>query len=305
MCITLGIVHATLQSARTIPAPFVANYETRRKVIYMKKILIILVLILVSFKLSATGKLNDTTYFDNTEIDVKSWLSFYSWTLKNNGIQSAKEVLPDSSAIEPELWLYIKKGSKTFINDLAGYSLQPIGYFDRNCDDCLKHFGKRLFRENRYCAMLNFPITGITYDQAVKFCEWRSKVDEGDKYYYRLPSPEEWKAIAMLGLTKQEQKNRLMDSLYNSYPRYNYKLKCNCDNDSIHGKLQSFGGFPPDKNRAFDLFGNVSEMTSEKGIAKGGNFNLYARQCNVDSIQIYSKPEKWLGFRCVAIKKKK
>jgi hypothetical protein len=46
-------------------------------------------------------------------------------------------------------------------------------------------------------------------------------------------------------------------------------------------------------------------MTSIKGVSKGGNFGLYANQCNIDSIQNYTKPEKWLGFRCIIIYKKK
>ena len=43
-------------------------------------------------------------------------------------------------------------------------------------------------------------------------------------------------------------------------------------------------------------------MTAEKGDARGGNYLLYAKQCHVDSIQHYNKPENWLGFRCIAVK---
>jgi len=45
-------------------------------------------------------------------------------------------------------------------------------------------------------------------------------------------------------------------------------------------------------------------MIAEKGEARGGNYTLYAKQCHVDSIQHFKKPENWLGFRCIIVKNK-
>jgi uncharacterized protein (TIGR02145 family) len=58
----------------------------------------------------------------------------------------------------------------------------------------------------------------------------------------------------------------------------------------------------PEKSGAFDVFGNVSEMINEKGLSKGGNYQLYPNQCHIDSVQHFNRPEKWLGFRCIAVK---
>lgn len=49
--------------------------------------------------------------------------------------------------------------------------------------------------------------------------------------------------------------------------------------------------------------GNVSEMTVEKGIAYGGNYTLPFSECKPESIQRYTHPEPWLGFRCIVVKK--
>ncbi len=46
--------------------------------------------------------------------------------------------------------------------------------------------------------------------------------------------------------------------------------------------------------------GNAAEMTSEKGIAKGGSYLQLAKECSPASVQKYDKPEKWLGLRLVA-----
>lgn len=51
------------------------------------------------------------------------------------------------------------------------------------------------------------------------------------------------------------------------------------------------------------IIGNVSEMTSQKGIAKGMDYlhrpNIDIKLGNNKEI-FYYKPESWLGFRCIA-----
>lgn len=97
----------------------------------------------------------------------------------------------------------------------------------------------------------------------------------------------------------------MIDSLYKgSCPTFNYNVKAECDRDTILGKLNCVGQFSPSELGIFDIFGNISEMTLKKGVAKGGNFKLYANQCHPDSNQYYYKPAIWLGFRCIVIKKK-
>jgi formylglycine-generating enzyme required for sulfatase activity len=244
-----------------------------------------------------TRKINDSIYVDESEIDIGSWLSYYSWTLKYEGLSAAQKLLPDSNAIDLEIWKYINSKSPNINNTLAHSTGLPIGFFDTECKDS-KQYGKRLRNIRGCCSFIGLPITGITYEQAERFCAWRTKEIEKNKMVCRLPTPFEWEEIAKNGLVG----TKITDTLTNSKcPTFNYKIKCQCDKDSVFGKLNAIAYWMPDKNGLFDLFGNVSEMTSEKGVSKGGNYGLYAEQCKYDLSQHYEKPEKWLGFRCIVV----
>jgi uncharacterized protein (TIGR02145 family) len=275
-----------------------------RKAILIGFILLLLIplkKVLAQDRPFGTVKVDDNLFFDQTEVDVGSWLSYYTWVLNHEGQEAARKVLPDSSAIEPEVWQYIRKRTMNYIETVAAYSGQPIGLFSKKCEEA-KFFGQRL-PSTSLCPFLYLPITGLTYEQVVAFCEWRTVVQGKNKIIYRLPTPEEWVRIAFQCLTEQEKKVGYRDSIdKRNCPVYNFNLPCVCEYDRYHGKLSGVGKYSPDKLGVFDVWGNVSEMTSVKGIAKGGNFKLYASQCHLDSIQHYSKPTIWLGFRCIAVK---
>lgn len=252
--------------------------------------------------LFSTIRISDDVYFDETEIDVASWLSFYTWTIVHEGLGEAQKLLPDSNAIEPELWQYIKNKSTDFISYEARYTQLPVGYFGKDCTVDAE-LAERLPNFKNRCTILDLPITGISYKQAMAFCKWRTKILGGGKFVFRLPTPEEWKSLALKGLSEKEQKEGIRDSLNNKdCAVFNYNIPCNNGITENQGNLKGVAMYSPSINEVYDIFGNVSEMTSLKGVAKGGNFRLYANQCNVDSIQSYAKSEIWLGFRCIAIK---
>lgn len=247
-------------------------------------------------------EVSKNVYFDETEIDVGSWLSYYSWVLVHKGTNEAQKILPDSSALEPELWGYLKKKTNNFIDAKARYTLQSIGYFERECKECEK-FSGRLPGQHKYCAMLAFPITGVTYEQVLSFCKWRTEIEGSNQIVFRLPSPEEWRELALADLSINEQQVGFRDSLNKKgCPNYNFfSYHRDCNNDNYQGELNGIGMYAPGESGAYEVFGNISEMTSIKGLAKGGNFKLHANQCHVDSVQNYTKPEIWLGFRCIAV----
>lgn len=237
--------------------------------------------------LFSTIKISDEVYFDETEVDVASWLSFYTWTIVHEGFGEAQKLLPDSNAIEPVIWRYIKKKPAEFINFEARYTQLPVGYFSNECTIDAE-LAKRLPNYRNRCSILDFPITGIRYEQAVAFCKWRTKVIGDNKIVFRLPTPDEWKDFAENGLSETERENRFRDSLNKkNCSEFNYNIPCNNGNNTNQGNLKGVAMYSPRKNGAYDVFGNVSEMTSLKGIAKGGNYRLYANQCHVDSIQSY------------------
>lgn len=250
-----------------------------------------------------TVKVDEGIYFDETEIVVGTWLSFYTWTLINEGYEAAQQLLPDSNAIEPILWEYIKRGATQPFDRLAPYTLLPIGYFEKQCVAEVKQLGKRVIA-SRECALIYLPITGVTYEQVVKFCQWRTKMVGNNKYIFRLPTPDEWRDMALKGLNENERIRNIKDSINkNGCPIFNYNTKLTCSSEIEIGALLGVGTFHSDRTGLYDVFGNVSEMTSVKGISKGGNYFLPANRSHVDSVQWYRKAEKWLGFRCIAIMK--
>lgn len=243
-------------------------------------------------------------YIDQTEITVESWLSFYTWVLINEGYEKASSFLPDSTAIEPLLWEYIKRGSEELLTNKAFHSEQPIGYFEKDCYEC-DVFGYRLRKHKfaAFCPMLTFPITGVSYNQVRSFCEWRTFVQGKGNYKFRLPTEKEWIEFTKNGMNEAEKLTGLMDSLNDKgCAPYNYNIKLDCKFSDIYGNIVAVALFSPNKKNAYDLFGNVSEMVLEQGLAKGGNFTSPASKSQLDSVQTFKKGEKWLGFRCIAEK---
>jgi eukaryotic-like serine/threonine-protein kinase len=101
-----------------------------------------------------------------------------------------------------------------------------------------------------------WPVTNVSYEDAVEFAEWRSK---RDKVTYRLPTEEEWEFAARNG-----DKNEL-------YPWGNAWEQGRAIIDEASPK--PVGSLPNGKNRwgVVDLIGNVWEWTSSKAALYPGS----------------------------------
>jgi len=248
---------------------------------------------------AGTVKLSEGKYFEATEVDIGAWLSYYSWMLENEGYFAALKVLPDSNSLDPDVWKFITTKTAVYNERLASTGL-PIGFFSKECKGSIK-YGQRLSSVPGDCAYVSLPITGITFEQAVAYCEWKTMVQGKGNVVYRLPTNEEWKRIALGGLREHERAKGLRDSLNaKNCSLFNYKMATTCQKGSFQG-VSGIALFEPLRNGAYDVFGNVSEMTASKGHSKGGNFTKYAIKSHPDSVQYYVKPESWLGFRCIAV----
>lgn len=161
---------------------------------------------------------------------------------------------------------------------------------------------KKLLKELDYT--LNLPITGITYEQAMAFCAWKTRMDNLDNhktsngtrhYEYRLPTAEEYTTL-----------NSNRDSLpKNQFDAFNYKSMKGDFKDSLYSewlgnRLVAAYEFRLDKYGIYGIQGNAAEMTLRKGLAAGGSYAHYAKECKSGNLQEYTKPEPWLGFRCAA-----
>ncbi len=163
----------------------------------------------------------------------------------------------------------------------------------------------------------DYPVVGISYQQAVNFCKWRTdRVNEyykdypeanpypDAKYVYRLPTMKEWEMVAAGGRNADSLPYG-QDSIWTKYKKKWVKTF-----NSIYGNrddlysverttvapVQSF--FPNDYG-VYNYIGNVAEMVAEKGIAKGGGFDSEIKYSTIQDIEKYTKPVPFLGFRCI------
>ena len=243
-----------------------------------------------------TIQINDTLFVDKTEVANIHWREYLYWLSQNKTESEYLKALQDTA-----VWV-------------ADSLTRPfIQYY------------------HRHPGYNNYPAVGISYQQAVEFCKWRTravnlgayleekKFEDPEehfndsfqiKFYYRLPTLQEWEMVS--GGTLD-----ILDFPYGTKdisPFWKRKKSkaFNCIYPDENSSLDSLGkrnyntavvnSFYPNMFGCYNMIGNVAEMVSEKGIAKGGSYIHSLDSCKISINQLYTKPERWLGFRCVAIK---
>lgn len=245
-----------------------------------------------------------------SEVSIAEYLA-YVLTITENvpSVYQSSPYWPDTSKMAPNGKLIFRK--------LMGVSDDMV-YSKEWTDYKVKHNGKTTIRlpvsilnDKKLTEFLNLPVTGVSYKQANEYLEWyAARVNDycASMYAYRLrlPTPQEWSAFALDGLRSQNKAYGILDSLndkkcmlYNTIPN-----KEVCSN--FAEKEKKFGdnitpvfSYNPDLNGLYQVFGNVAEMTSIEGVAKGGSYTHYANQSRISEQQEYNGPQPWLGFRWV------
>lgn len=238
-----------------------------------------------------TVKINDTLFADETEISNFSWQEYELWTKNKFGSNSPGHIstLPDTL-----VW-----------RDKNAYNEPYVQYY------------------YRHPAYKDYPVIGISYEQAVEFCKWRtnrvkeficiSKKHDPVEFEYRLPSKAEWEFLSNNGTgyfsqNGRNEKNQMTSNhVWEPKDSVEYKKLINGtkgytnDNADVTAPVYSYW-----KNLfgLYCMIGNVSEMVQEKGISKGGGWRHRLEQCRVGKDITYEKPTAWLGFRCVCLVKK-
>lgn len=167
----------------------------------------------------------------------------------------------------------------------------------------------------RHPAYDDSPVVGIGYEQAAEYCKWRTahvrQQMEADAHgkkilplsiNYRLPTKAEWEEVAKAGFSektlKQISKKKWRGvQLYNAIrydSTYTGTGKINPD-VTITAPVYMY---LPNKLGIYNLFGNVGEMISEKGIYKGGGWNDKMNELKAERDYHYENPKASLGFRC-------
>ncbi len=241
-----------------------------------------------------TVRINDTLFADIHEVDNIAWREYLYYLIRFDSA-SGKEALPDTL-----VWGV----------DSSYISIQQY-YF-------------------RHPGFNSYPLVGISYQQAVAFCKWRTNaanfalyIKENNisdwerhlddhfpvRFYYRLPTEKEWEMIAS-GNKPVEQYPWGCDSVYRKWKKkYRKVFNCKYPEDlpaDPHRSIAPFYTVPgisywPNTYHVYTLIGNVAEMVQEEGIAKGGSFDHSLDDCKITNRQTYTRPERWLGFRCVCV----
>ena len=227
-----------------------------------------------------TVKINDTLFADETEVSNLSWLEFEYWTCTKYGKNSSeyKAVVPDTL-----VWRNKESFNEPYVHN----------YY-------------------RHKAYRNFPVVGITFEQAVAFCKWRTErvkefysiaYKKSLKIEYKLPSKEQWEFISNLGSGIFNNKGKNEKGLFslNCIQEHFDTLtisqsKFNDVTAPVYSYWKNYFGL-------YNMIGNVAEMIDQKNICKGGSWKHHLNECRVGKDIQYTKSEAWLGFRCVCILK--
>ena len=150
-----------------------------------------------------------------------------------------------------------------------------------------------------------YPVVNIRYQAAVAFCDWLTDVynaDEGrqfKKVELRLPTEEEWLKAAH----EKEAPFAWGDSSLHdpkdggARARLHFIDKSNLflrNFPAIAAPVKSFIKYEYD---LYNIHGNVSEMLSTEGKAKGGSWYDPPEKATLKQIQIYTGPDPRIGFR--------
>jgi formylglycine-generating enzyme required for sulfatase activity len=220
-----------------------------------------------------TVRITENFFADETEVSNLSWMEYVFWTKTKFGPQSKEHLasMPDTA-----VWL-----------DKKYYNMPYAQYY------------------LRHKAYKDFPVVGISHAQALAFCKWRTervkefcaiKHKTDPDIEYRLPTKDEWEFLSNNG-----------SGIFPTGKNENGQMMLNCHNEdtssfaSYNDVLAPVLSYWKNYFGLVNCFGNVAEMVSENGIAKGGSWRHTLDECRAGRDIQYDKPGSWLGFRCVCI----
>jgi formylglycine-generating enzyme required for sulfatase activity len=240
-----------------------------------------------------TTQFNDTLFVDKTEIPNVGWRECLYYLLQvKKDTALYYQMLPDTT-----VWV-----NDTLFSSASDYYFRHPGFND-------------------------YPVTGISYEQAIEFCKWRTyaanqgiyfkenKIKDfashrNDKFpirfYYRLPTKAEWEEIARGKYSTTDFPYGYPDIYTIWRGKKQRAFNCYYESKERQDSIRVFYTAPTksffkNSSGVYNIIGNVAEMVSERGTAKGGSFLYHIDSCKITLDQHYSKPERWLGFRCVAV----
>lgn len=187
-----------------------------------------------------------------------------------------------------------------------------------------------------YAGYAEYPVVGVTWEQAHAFCHWRTNyfrsANKEVSQCYRLPTESEWEYAARGG------RKMAMYPWGGNYARdakgcflANFKPYRGSYNDDTGSMTMRVAQFRPNDFGLFDMAGNVAEWTAssfnassntyisdinpdfqymarkddsdmlKKKVIRGGSWKdiSYYMQCGVRTYEYQYESRPYIGFRCV------
>ena len=183
-------------------------------------------------------------------------------------------------------------------------------------------------------AYNSYPIVNISHEAALLYCEWLSekyKKEHNVNIEFRLPTENEWIYAAKGGSNNKYPwegnylRNKKGKFQCNFNVIYQEDLKKNSttkeieiaqnnidENDVSNSNYQNrsdgnsitvpANSYYPNEYGLYNMSGNAAEMTSEKGIIKGGSWNSTGYYMQIESESEYTQadiPSPFVGFRVI------
>lgn len=155
-------------------------------------------------------------------------------------------------------------------------------------------------------AYQNYPVVCVSYEGAKAYCEWLTKqynLQRKRTYtqvVFRLPTELEWKTAAGSGDPKATTPFP-NNQITTADKHYLGNIKTSSDRYFDDGGYHTVKVHSYDSNKMglYNTLGNVSEMTTKRGVALGGSWSNLFEECTFDKTQSYSNPDPGVGFRVV------
>jgi gliding motility-associated lipoprotein GldK len=181
----------------------------------------------------------------------------------------------------------------------------------------------------------DYPVVGVTWEQAQAFCHWRTHLLSSHGVYtnaYRLPTEAEWEYAARGGhrMAMYPWGDRYARDAGGAYLANFKPYRGSYHNDTGVGTLP-VGQYQPNDFGLYDMAGNVAEWTAsayssssnvyvhdmnpeypygalqddsdvlKRKTIKGGSWKdiSYYLQCGVRSYEYQYESRSYIGFRCV------
>jgi hypothetical protein len=140
-------------------------------------------------------------------------------------------------------------------------------------------------------GMEDHPVTGVSRAGALEFCSWLTEASSGG-LVYRLPSPQEWSALAEPGEGMSANFSDSRETILNRHP----------DQNDGWGETAPSGAMGYSPWGLGNMQGNVWEWTGERGIAAGGSWLSSIEDCSAESFLALGDTlgYPFTGFRVVA-----